>query len=107
MTKADQTIDLLNNQVGREIGIANPDASMKDLAMKTLDYFHDNGLYTATTNKDGTVTIGQTKITDDHYKTLLPVFQQLNNNGFNKQEQQQSDAEAQKQINELNRGSKF
>ncbi len=101
LSNADQTIDLLNNQIGREIGKDNPDASMKDLAMKTLDYFHENGLFTATTNKDGSVTIGQTKITDDQYKTLASVFQQLNDNALSSKEQEEKDAEAKKKNEEL------
>lgn len=107
LAKADQTVDLLNNQIGREIGKANEGASMQQLATATLDYFHENGLYTATVNKDGTVTIGQTKIGDDQYKQLKQVFQQLNQNGMTAQEQQRSDAEAQKEIDRLNRGPKL
>jgi RHS repeat-associated protein len=98
LAKADQSIDLLNNQIGRDIGSANPDASMKDVAMKTLDYFHDNGLYTATVNKDGSVTIGQTKITDEQYKQLQQVFKTLDNNGFTPQEQKQNEANGKSQI---------
>ncbi len=101
LSKADQSIDLLNNQIGRDIGSANPDASMKDLAMKTLDYFHDNGLYTATVNKDGSVTIGQTKITDEQYKQLQGVFQQLNNNGETKAEQNKRESADAEQIKRL------
>ena len=96
-----QSIDLLNNQIGRYIGKANPDASMQDLAMKTLDYFHDNGLYTATTNKDGTVTIGQTRITDEQYTQLQELFNGLNNDGFTKAEQQQRNDAAKKQADNL------
>ena len=107
LVKADQTIDLLNNQIGREIGKANPNASMQELATATLDYFHNTGLYTATINKDGSVSIGQTKITDEQFKQLNGAFQQLNDNGRTQQEQQRSDAEAQKEIERLNRGPKM
>jgi RHS repeat-associated protein len=47
LAAADQTTDLLNNQIGRSIGDANPGASMLDLAGKALDYYHSTGLYTA------------------------------------------------------------
>jgi RHS repeat-associated protein len=99
VAKADETIDLLNNQIGREIGKANPNASMQELAMATLDYFHDKGLYTATANTDGSVvTVIQTKITDEQYQKLKEVFQQLNNNGRNQKEQQAKDKEREKQM---------
>lgn len=107
LVKADQTIDLLNNQIGTEIGKANSNASMQELATATLDYFHNTGLYTATINKDGSVSIGQTKITDEQFKQLNGAFQQLNNNGWTQQEQQRIDSEAQKEIERLNRGPKM
>ncbi|MGE5518903.1 MAG: RHS repeat domain-containing protein [Candidatus Dadabacteria bacterium] len=98
LARADQTIDLLNNQIGMEIGRANPNASMKDLAGKTADYFHDNGLYTATVGKHGTVTIGQTKITDEQYKQLQGVIKTLDNNGFTPQEQSKNEVNGKSQI---------
>ena len=98
VAKADETIDLLNNQIGREIGKANPNGSMQELAMATLDYFHDKGLYTATANKDGSITVGQTKISDEQYQQMKEVFQQLNNNGRNQQEQQAKDKEREQQM---------
>jgi RHS repeat-associated protein len=64
---ADQTTDLLNNQIGRSIGDASPGASMLDLAGKALDYYHSNGLYMASTAADGTVTVSQTKLSDSQY----------------------------------------
>jgi RHS repeat-associated protein len=89
LDKADQSIDLLNNQIGRSIGEANPKASMNDLASKTLEFFHEKGLYTATINKDGSVTITQTKISDKQYLTLQKVIKTLDQNGFTPQEQKQ------------------
>lgn len=102
LAKADQTVDLLNNQIGMQIGKDNPNASMKDLAGKTADYFHDNGLYNATVGKDGTVTIGQTKITDDQYKQMQGVIKTLDNNGFTPQEQQTNEANGKAQIQQQN-----
>jgi hypothetical protein len=98
VAKADQTIDLLNNQIGREIGKANPNASIQELAMATLDYFHDNGLYTTTSNKNGSITVSQTKITDEQYQQLKKVFEQLNNNGRNQQEQKEKYKEGEQRM---------
>jgi len=79
---ADQTTDLLNNQIGRAIGNANPGASLLDIAGKALDYFHTNGLYTASTGADGTVTVSQTKISDAEYSAARDRLQHMDQNGF-------------------------
>jgi hypothetical protein len=44
--KADQTIDLLNNDIGRRIGRENPSAGGRNLAIAVLGYYHSTGLYT-------------------------------------------------------------
>jgi RHS repeat-associated protein len=107
LSQADQTIDLLNNQIGRQIGKDNPNASLQELAIKTLDYQYNTGLYTGTTNKNGSVSVGQSKITAEQYKNGLQIINGLNNSGFTAPEQKQRDVEAQKQIDQLNRGPKF
>ena len=45
MADADQTVDLLNNIIGRGIGEANKGAGMDHLANLVLDEFKNNGLY--------------------------------------------------------------
>jgi len=82
MDQADQTVDLLNNVVGRQIGSDNAGASVKDLAIATLNEFHDSGLYTATKNKDGSVSIGKIKLTDKEYNVDLKRINSLDANGF-------------------------
>src|SRR5690606_30779465 len=47
LADADQTADLLNNIIGRNIGEANKGSSMDDLANIILDEFKNNGLFTA------------------------------------------------------------
>ena len=114
MAQADQTIDLLNNQIGRQIGSANQGAGMKALAEATLDYQYGTGLYTATKNKDGSVTVSQTKITESQYQQGQQIIRGLNNNGFTASEQnKRNEAERQRQqtqrmADDLNRnGPKF
>lgn len=85
---------------------------MQELAMKTLDYFKENGLWTATAikNKDGNTTgwsISQTKLSKEQYNNAKGIIQGLNANGFTQQEQQKRNAKAQKEIERLNRGSKL
>lgn len=77
LSEADTTIDLLNNVIGREIGSDNPNATNQQLAIKALDYFHTYGLFTATTNQDGSVTVSQTKITDEKYRKGLGILKDL------------------------------
>ena len=89
LSQADQTIDLLNNNIGRKIGKDNPSATMQEIATKTLDAFHNDGLYTATVNKDGSVTINKTKISDEQYKQGMETLNNLNNNGRTQEEQKQ------------------
>jgi hypothetical protein len=92
LEKADETIDLLNNAIGRNIGAANPNANMKELSLITLDYFKKNGLWTATavTDKKGNIigyTISQTKISQDQYNYAKGIIQNLNSDGFAPSEQ--------------------
>jgi hypothetical protein len=82
LSKADQSIDLLNNQIGRSIGAANPGASPQALAGAVLDYYHDNGLYTAKQTTDGTVSIVQTKLSDAEYKQAQDQLQKMDANGY-------------------------
>jgi hypothetical protein len=81
-SKADQSIDLLNNQIGRSIGTANAGASPQALAGAVLDYYHDNGLYTARQNTDGTVSIVQTKLSDAEYSQAQGQLQKMDVNGY-------------------------
>ena len=107
LSQADQTIDLLNNQIGRKIGKDNPNASMKELALKVLEYQYKNGLYTATENKDGSITVIQTKISEEQYKKGIEIIKGLNNNGFTKAEQKARDKAAEKKIQQIDRGPKY
>jgi len=112
MEAADEAIDLSNNIIGRGIGEANKGLGMKDLAQKVIDEFHDNGLWSATKQDDGTYKIGVNKITDAQSKALSNIYKNLNNNGFTPAEQKQRDAnvkggeELQKKINST-MGPKF
>lgn len=111
LSKADETVDLLNNQIGRAIGGANPNANMQQLALATLEYNYTNGINVATpiSNDKGEITgykVTQSKLSKEQYENAKKVIQGLNANGFTPAEQQQRDVEAQKQIDQLNRGPK-
>jgi hypothetical protein len=88
MGQADTTADLLNNVVGRDIGTNNAGSGMQGLAIATLNYFHNKGLFTAQLNKDHSVTVMQTRITDGQYNNALKTLSGLNQNGFTAAEAQ-------------------
>lgn len=97
VTEADESIDLANNVIGRGIGEANGGFGMKDMALKVLDEFKENGLWTATKIGDGVWKMTKTKLTDEQYSALKTVFQKLNNDGFTQEEQNKRNEAARKE----------
>jgi RHS repeat-associated protein len=97
LAEADQAVDLSNNIIGREIGAANPDLGMKDLATKVLDTFKTDGLYTATKIKVGqdqtqdAYTVTRTKLSDDQYNKMSSALSGLNDNGRTPSQQKAQD----------------
>ena len=81
LTEADQTIDLLNNIIGREIGKQNPNASNKDLARKVIEEFYQNGLWITTGPSETNITIKKVTITEEQYKTALESIDKKNEKG--------------------------
>jgi RHS repeat-associated protein len=101
LDEADQTVDLLNNIIGRSIGEANKGAGMDELSNLVLDEFNNNGLYTASKDKGGNWVISKTKLSSEKYNQLKGIFKGLNENGRTEAEQKAVDAEAQKRLDEL------
>ncbi|MEM1002428.1 MAG: hypothetical protein AAGH46_07255 [Bacteroidota bacterium] len=86
---ADSTVDMLNNELGRSIGENNPNLNQLDLARTVLGEFRDNGLWTASEDKDGNVTITRQKISHAQYNRALDILNSLNNDGFTEEEERQ------------------
>ena len=84
LNEADQSIDLLNNIIGRSIGSKSESYYMDNNAIAVLNYYHDNGLWIARKMSDGTYMIYQQKLSDDQYKVALERLEQLDENGFAK-----------------------
>ncbi len=82
LQKADQVADLLNNQIGRGIGVSNPNADNKTLAGKVMKYYYANGLYTTKLN-DGRVDVVKTRITKAQYDAAMKEIAKKGNNGLN------------------------
>lgn len=95
LAEADESIDLANNITGREIGAANSGSEMKDLAGAVLNSFKEKGFWTAEKQNDGTFRMVNTKITDDQFKSLQSVFNNLDNNGQTAKERQDANIAAQ------------
>jgi hypothetical protein len=81
-SEADESIDLANNVIGRAIGEANSGSEMNDLALKVLDTFKEEGLWTAVKQEDNTFKMVKTKISDEQCKILKEVFEKLDKKGF-------------------------
>ena len=50
---ADMVTDLLNNKIGRRIGVMYPESSRKELALRVLEEYWRNGLYSYDQGRDG------------------------------------------------------
>lgn len=112
LAEADETIDLMNNVIGRDIGAKITKTDMNIIALKTLDYFYQHGLWTATptTDSKGKVikyTISKNRLNYNQYNEAKRIIQRLNKNGFTEQEQINRDMDAQANIDRLNRGPKI
>jgi RHS repeat-associated protein len=84
MGEADKAVDLLNNIIGREIGEENKGASNQTMAKKVAKEFYENGLWTTSQNKDGSVSIQRTRITKEQYNDAINEINKKGNNGLDK-----------------------
>ncbi|MBD2799925.1 hypothetical protein ID854_05505 [Xenorhabdus sp. M] len=93
MEQADSAVDILNNQIARELGAKSDSKSMKQLSLRALDHFYHHGLYVFTNyefdleNNDEndvnySIEIGKRKITDKKYNYMRDLFNQLDDNGM-------------------------
>jgi hypothetical protein len=85
---ADQSVDLLNNGIGRSLGWGRDGLSGRDSALMALEEFRSNGLWMALPQSDGTWAIEQRKLTDQQYSSARDNILKLDENGFNPEEQQ-------------------
>ncbi|WP_420820608.1 DUF6973 domain-containing protein [Serratia microhaemolytica] len=83
VSSADPVIDLLNNQIGRQIGKTVTVQSMQKHALLVLDVFYKNGLYVAKKTADG-VFFTKEKITRQQYHYMKSIFEQVDDNGREK-----------------------
>ncbi|MFH6946407.1 DUF6973 domain-containing protein [Flavobacterium sp. FlaQc-50] len=111
LAHVDEKVDLSNNIIGREIGEANPKLGMKDLAMKVLEIFKEEGLFTATKTTLGkgaeVFIINRNKLSDEQYNQLKQLLSKLNNNGRTEEQQKASDEFWKKESERQDKQMKF
>ena len=84
--EADQTVDLLNNMIGRRIGETCQTGSMRDMAFMVLDEFRYNGLYTAEPDEKGIWHVKKRRLSQDKYDILKEHFSRVDENGYTPEE---------------------
>lgn len=80
---ADQTADLLNNQIGRSIYLNNPNATNVEYAQNAVEYMYTNGLYTVS-SQNGNFIVSQIKMDSSQRNAALNTLSGLKNNGLKK-----------------------
>ncbi len=84
LSGADSVVDFLNNEIGRQIGTdLGEGATEYEATVAALGVQLNEGLFTATTDKDGNITISRTKITQEQYNTAIKTLKTLNRYGMN------------------------
>jgi len=80
--EADEVIDLLNNQIARNIGSQyKTDQTMKTIANRMLDEFYNNGLYTMQKTQTGEYQVVKTKLPLSQYNHMKDTYSKLDNVG--------------------------
>ena len=83
---ADQTVDMLNNMIGRRIGETCQTGSMRDMAFMVLDEFRYNGLYTAEPDERGIWHVKKRRLSQEKYDILKEHFSRVDENGYTPEE---------------------
>ena len=84
LESADKYADLMNNKIGRRVGLSHPFSSYKKLAGYVLDEYRNNGLYTVSLGNDGYYYTKQIRLSDQEYIKSKEILEKLNNRGLYK-----------------------
>ena len=79
---ADQMVDLLNNEIGREIGKENKGTDNRKLAEAVLKEYRQNGLWIVSEDEKLGFKVEKTRLTQQEYEEALRVLQAIDNNGL-------------------------
>jgi hypothetical protein len=89
MLAADDVVDFLNNEIGRDIGsVLGGNVSPIDIARRVLNTQKNEGLWRAKQTHTG-ILISRTKITDRKYNTAMERLNSLNYFGMNKADREE------------------
>ncbi len=61
---------------------------MKDIAVATLNYYHEKGLWVVVENEDGGYKISQVMLSDEQYNNALARLNELDENGYSEGDRQ-------------------
>jgi len=82
LSDADEVTDLLNNEIARKIGAQySTKQTMKVIAIRMLDEFYTNGLYTIQQTSNGNFQVVKTKITKEQYDFMKSEYNKRNDIG--------------------------
>ena len=85
---ADEDADLRNNIIGRQIGSQNPNANMRELALKVLEWQYTNGLYNAVLQPDGkTYVVQVVRLTEKQYHNAVNIVKTTDEHGRTPEQQ--------------------
>ncbi len=93
MDLADNIVDLLNNEIGREIGENNEGAGMLEIAGLVLDVFSNEGLWVAQENEDGSISIVRSKISQEQLNNAQNNLNNLDENGMSPEDREELERE--------------
>jgi RHS repeat-associated protein len=100
LSQADQTADLLNNEIGRAIGSNLKSHNMQELSITILEYYHDWGLWKAEAingqnEASKSYRLVKEKLGENQYYEAKSILKTLHPNGNNSFENYQKEKAAQ------------
>lgn len=79
---ADQMADMLNNEIGRSIGMFNEGADNKLMAEQVLREYKENGLWEVISNDNGGYDVKRVNLSTEQYEKTVQIVRQKGNNGL-------------------------
>ena len=81
---ADEIVDFLNNQIGREIAASLQGVTNQiNIAKEVLNVYHQQGLWVVNKNENETLSISKHKISEEQYNKAIKKLKTLDENGMN------------------------
>nr|WP_127401527.1 hemagglutinin repeat-containing protein [Neisseria meningitidis] len=81
LDKADEMIDQLNNEIGREIALNTNRLNTKELVGLILETYKNNGFYQAERNSNGNYDVVRKRLSEKDYQNTSNILIHLDNTG--------------------------